>query len=153
MGKKYFFLLLILKGIGSTAEQLVLKMFAPHLALHLHLQRHGKACVLFVKPEWGFYPHILAMVCGYIMISICLSHLNKSKTARYQLVLFTLWFSLTFGIFWSGCLSGVRECFSKYLLLSDTKIKVIASGKGKNLESLLKKKKKVRTAWAECWII
>lgn len=51
MGKKYFFLLPILKGIRSTAEQLVLKTFAPLLALSLRLQRHGKAFVLFVKSE------------------------------------------------------------------------------------------------------
>lgn len=140
MGKKVFLLIAHSERIGTTAEQLVLKMFAPLRALHLHLQRHGKAFVLFVKSEWGFYPHILAVVCGYIMISICLSHLNKSKTAWYQLVLFTLWFSLTFGVFWWGCLSGACECFSKYLLLSDTKIKVIASGKEKNLGSLIKKR-------------
>lgn len=139
MGKKYF-LLLILKQIWSTAEQLVLETFAPHLALSLCLQRHGKAFVLFVKPEWGFYPHILAMVSGYIMISICLSHLNKSKTARYQLVLFTLWFSLTFGVFWRGCLSGASECFSKYLSLFDTEIKPIASRKGKKSAFIFKKK-------------
>lgn len=110
-----------------------------------------KAFVLFVKAEWGFYPHILAMVSGYIIISICLSHLNKSKTAQYQLVLFTLWFSLTFGVFWWGCLSGASECFSKNLPLSNTKIKAIVSGKGKNLDSLIKKE--VRAAWRECWII
>lgn len=51
MGKKYFFLLPILKGIRSTAEQLVLKTFAPHLALSLRLQRQGKAFALFVKSE------------------------------------------------------------------------------------------------------
>lgn len=87
--------------------------------------------------QWGFYPSILAMVPGYIMISVHLSHLNKSKTVQYQLVLCTLWFS--HGIcFLRGCLSGASKCFSKYLSLFDSEIKDPASRKWKNLDWLKK---------------